>query len=329
VSVAAKKPAPKPKAKPKPKVPAKPKATMDILSKYPAASSALLAIPEVKNILLAAVKSKNPLAWNVVSRQIQNTDWWRSNSATFRDRLFQQNDSPGEFSAGVAAKRIEVQNTMHESGLNLNSNQIDLLARNAYLYGFNSDQLKQAAIGNSVVVGEKISKGKDTGKANTVDVLGTANSFSDTAASTQLLQYAKDMGVTLSASEEASYRRRLAGGEDVVHVMGDVLNTAKTVYEPFAKDLSLTNTLATATAAYRKHAAALLEVPEDQITFDDPLMKLGNGFITRTDDGTLAKTTLSDFDDMVKGDPRWLTTQNANVEYSQLANDMLSRMGFM
>jgi hypothetical protein len=329
VAVVDKKPVPRPKAKQKPKVPA---SVTSFMAKYPASYTAMLAIPELKNLILAAVSGKNakkPLPVDVVQRQIENSDWWRSNNATFKARFVQERQNPGEFNNALATKRIEVQNTLNESGLNLNSAQIDLLTRNAYLYGFNDQQLKQAAIGHAVVVGKKIVKGKDTHLNNSVDVLGDANSFSDTAASTQLLQYAKDMGVTLSASEEAGYRRRLAGGEDVVHVMGDVLNTAKTVYEPFAKDLSLTNTLATATAAYRKHAAALLEVPEDQITFDDPLMKLGKGFISTTADGTQAKTTLSEFDDMVKGDPRWLTTQNANDEYSQLANDMLTRMGFM
>ena len=315
--------------RPKPKA-AKQTTTEILEQKYGAAYSVLMAVPEIKTILLNAIKGKTPQPAATVMREIMNSDWWRSNNATFRKNMMQMGSDPGEFQNGVAQAKVTVQKLAMADGLHLSDGQVDTLARNAYLYGFTNDQIAQAATGASVVIGETFSHGKDTGKANKKSFVSAPGSFADTQYSDDIRAYAKNMGVTLSAQDEANYRRRLAAsnGSESDTIKNEILTMAKSIYEPFKNDLSLTSTLKDATAGYRRVASQLLEVPEDQLGFNDPLFNLGKGVITKDASGNMVKSTLSDFMDTVKRDPRWMNTQNAMDEYRQLANDMLSQMGF-
>lgn len=71
---------------------------------------------------------------------------------------------------------------------------------------------------------------------------------------------------------------------------------------------------------YRRQMASLLEVDEDTISLDDPLL--------RSAIGPDKEQTLYDYKKMIRKDPRWQYTDNAREEVSDIALQVLRDFGF-
>jgi hypothetical protein len=71
---------------------------------------------------------------------------------------------------------------------------------------------------------------------------------------------------------------------------------------------------------YRRQMANLLEVDEDAISLDDPLLRAAIG--------PDKEQTLYDYKKMIRRDPRWQYTNNAREEVSDIALEVLRDFGF-
>lgn len=78
--------------------------------------------------------------------------------------------------------------------------------------------------------------------------------------------------------------------------------------------------LETIYSPYRRQMASLLEVDEDAISLDDPLL--------RSAIGPDKEQTLYDYKKMIRKDPRWQYTDNAKEEVSDIALQVLRDFGF-
>lgn len=78
--------------------------------------------------------------------------------------------------------------------------------------------------------------------------------------------------------------------------------------------------LETIYSPYRRQMASLLEVDEDAISLDDPLLRAAIG--------PDKEQTLYDYKKMIRKDPRWQYTDNAREEVSDVALEVLRDFGF-
>lgn len=78
--------------------------------------------------------------------------------------------------------------------------------------------------------------------------------------------------------------------------------------------------LETIYSPYRRQMASLLEVDEDAINLDDPLLRAAIG--------PDKEQTLYDYKKMIRKDPRWQYTDNAREEVSDIALEVLRDFGF-
>lgn len=78
--------------------------------------------------------------------------------------------------------------------------------------------------------------------------------------------------------------------------------------------------LETIYSPYRRQMASLLEVDEDAISLDDPLLRAAIG--------PDKEQTLFDYKKMIRKDPRWQYTDNAREEVSDIALQVLRDFGF-
>ena len=78
--------------------------------------------------------------------------------------------------------------------------------------------------------------------------------------------------------------------------------------------------LETIYSPYRRQMASLLEVDEDAISLDDPLLRAAIG--------PDKEQTLYDYKKMIRKDPRWQYTSNAREEVSDIALEVLRDFGF-
>jgi hypothetical protein len=77
---------------------------------------------------------------------------------------------------------------------------------------------------------------------------------------------------------------------------------------------------------YRSRMAALLELNEEEINFND--VTLSKGLQGVGADGKPGVVPLYEFDKQIREDPRWQYTDNARQSYSTMADDLLKMFGF-
>ena len=78
--------------------------------------------------------------------------------------------------------------------------------------------------------------------------------------------------------------------------------------------------LATIYSPYKRAMASTLEINEDTITLDDPVL--------RSAIGPTGEQTLYDYQRSLRKDPRWQYTNNAREEVSSIVNTVLRDFGF-
>jgi hypothetical protein len=195
-----------------------------------------------------------------------------------------------------------------ESGATISDNEIRSFAEQLYDTGQEAD----AATVRSLLRG-KIVLGKD-------GVVGgrAGKNFAD------LVKTAKANGLDLNKSFGAQVQNWIQSIEQ-----GESIDTYKQIIRSVAK-LGLPDKvgglldqgvdLETIYSPYRRQMASLLEVDEDAINLDDPLLRAAIG--------PDKEQTLYDYKKMIRKDPRWQYTDNAREEVSNIALNVLRDFGF-
>jgi len=76
---------------------------------------------------------------------------------------------------------------------------------------------------------------------------------------------------------------------------------------------------------YRNKVSTLLEIPEDQLSWDDPLMQKAMQGVG--EDGKPKVVPLWQYERDIRNDPRWQKTDNAYETYARVGNDLLRMFG--
>ena len=118
-----------------------------------------------------------------------------------------------------------------------------------------------------------------------------------------------------------NWMQRLAVGESVETFKNTIRSQAKLgLPDKVGVLLDQGVDLDTIYSPYRRQMARLLEVDEDAISLDDPLL--------RSAIGPDKEQTLYDYKKMIRKDPRWQYTDNAKEEVSDIALQVLRDFGF-
>lgn len=149
-------------------------------------------------------------------------------------------------------------------------------------------------------------------------VQGRVNSL----AAQQLKSSALDNGVNLTESQLADYTNRLAHGENVDTIKAAIRDLAGIGRPEFVvKQLAAGNDLATILSPYKQYAQSILEIPGDQLTLNDPAIKMAIA-----GDKPMS---LTDYQNALRQDPRWQYTNNAKTAVSDTVTQVLKDFGFM
>jgi hypothetical protein len=226
---------------------------------------------------------------------------------------------------GVNEFRLIASKTASDLGLDasdpLVSSYISALGENAYLHNWTPQQLEGVITSNPEIV-KKIKGGLYS--AQTQDVA----------------DWAQTMGMNLTAGDRTNYTQRLMGLTDkngvrvrssVDDIKAEIRKNTATKYGVFADQINAGVTLWDLTSNYRQKAAELLEVDPDTIKWDDPLFKDGKIFqsVDPKDSSKIVARPLWEADKMIKADPRWQFTKNADATYMNYGRAMLTKFGMV
>lgn len=153
--------------------------------------------------------------------------------------------------------------------------------------------------------------------------------FRGAAANVQnnIRDWARRNGVSLTENLIQNYTRRvLARDISEDDVFSELRRTYLAgAYPGWADRIEAGQDIYDIAAPYRQSMARFLELPDDEISFDDPLLRRGLQALSA--DGKPSQMPLYQFEQEIRKDPRWQQTNNAIESYNRLADDILSMFG--
>lgn len=144
----------------------------------------------------------------------------------------------------------------------------------------------------------------------------------------QLNQWAIKNSITLSQETVQNYVREIAMGNTTED---DVKNDLRRTYmagafPAWADRINAGQDIYDIANPYRSRMAALLELSEEEINFNDATLSKGLQGVGA--DGKPGVVPLYEFDKMVRKDPRWDRTENALKTYTDVGTNLLKMFGF-
>ena len=141
-----------------------------------------------------------------------------------------------------------------------------------------------------------------------------------------VLAYAKSYGVTLSNKDalkyvSASYKNN---DKDTSKINAKLLAVSKATYSNLSDVLSEQVDLDDLSANYKSTMRQILEIPDSQIDVLNPTIQLA-----LKNNGNKGAMNLTEFERVLKQDPRWGKTANARETASNYANSILRNFGLI
>jgi hypothetical protein len=270
----------------------------------------LLGVPELGQIADQVVSAGRAGDAAYVNGLLQNTNWWRTTSAAYRDFFQKQATNPADYSfttpGSLASQKFaEVMNTSAGLGVQLTADQGRELAINDLKYGWNAQQL-QASIG-AVVTPQ------------------------DAGAVFQQLQ-AQNGAYLLPTNPTTleSWARNIAGGTQTLQQYDAYLKSqASEKWTGLAPQIAQGNTPNQLIDNLRQEAAKTMEVQPNALDFvNNPTY---SKILDFTPPGSTVHRimTVSEMDQYLKDLPAYGYTQNARDAQAGLAQTLAQTFGKM
>ncbi len=267
------------------------------------------AVPELKKLFDKAVKGQ----WSSSKFQasIRDTKWWKGHSQQERDYLTKTYGDPATAKQQFSSAYIHVQQLAGTLGIQASDQTKKLL--NAWAYnvaakGWSDDQLRY-----------------EMGKHVYFDH-GTWNGQGGEEQA-KLHDYAYTMGVTMSNTWYSGASRNIVRGVRAEQdFMSDIRKQSKSLFPNWSKQIDAGQTVADLANPYLTSMQQILELPGGSINLFDPTVKKALQYKDPTTGQGTAKP-LWQFENELRGDPRWKKTKNAQDSLMQVAHQVLSDFG--
>lgn len=213
-----------------------------------------------------------------------------------------------QYGRGITEVMNRIKEYALEAGAVVTDSEVRSLAENIYDNGMEADSATiRSMLRGKIVVGKD---GKIGGRAG--------QNLSD------LVKTAKANGLDLNKAfggQVQNWIQNIEQGESIDTYKQIIRNVAKLgLPDKVAGLLDQGVDLETVYSPYRRQMASLLEVDEDAISLDDPLLRAAIG--------PDREQTLYEYKRMIRKDPRWQYTNNAREEVSNIALNVLRDFGF-
>lgn len=308
----------------------------DFLAKYGVQAALVNSDPALQKLFKDAMTGM----WDAKKFQSEflNTSWAKNHSSTWQAAETARLSAPGEYANSYNRMRDYLARTAVAMGEAISPEQLGA-------------EIKPDANGNYPTVAPKDSdlvqwalaqswgKGIDSaaiqqhlaqvGKINLALPGGEAANVMS-----QLKSIANDYGLNSLNVPGSNYfseaaQSILLGKSTVDTWKQDIVNTAKQNYKPYAAQLDAGITLKSIASPYINTIANLLEIPPDTVDLSQATGygKMVSNALMGSDPANPVSMTLSQFEQQVKQDPRWATTNNARDTVMGGVGGLLKMLG--
>jgi len=282
----------------------------ELAEQYGFTSGFLNANPDIKKLFKSMVSQ----GWSkdMFQAKLRDSKWWKTHSDKERQYLTQMFTDPATAKQSLSQASITANQLAQALGVKSTSftkKKIQEAAYNIVAKGWNEGQLRYF-LGQYVYFdgGQMEGQGADTVN--------------------ELRAYAYSMGVTFSGKWYADNARKvLRGIATISDYKNDMLNQAKASFPQYAKQLDGGQTVADIASPYMQSMSQILELPAGSINLFDSTIKKALQYKNKNTLQTEAKP-LWQFENDLRGDPRWKQTKNAQDSLMQVGHQVLADFGF-
>jgi len=242
--------------------------------------------------------------------ELRNTKWWQETSDTRRQAQVMKSTDPATWDASIQAQEIKIQQLAAEMGAAVPASKLKKIAQNAIEGGMDEDLLRNALAQYVTFTKEGTLKGE-----------AGMHEFT-------MKEYAYNNGVSLSdqaiKNQAQLVVKKVATTQDF---QSEIRNMAKSAYPSYADAIDAGTTVRDIASPYIQTMAGELELPDNSIQLDDPLIKSALNGLDAS--GKPVGLTLSDFQSQLRNDPRWGQTTKAQTSTMSAGLKVLKDMGLV
>lgn len=282
----------------------------ELAEQYGFTSGFLNSNPEIKNLFKKMVSE----GWSkdMFQAKMRNTKWWKTHSDKERQYLTQMFTDPATAKQSMSQANVTVRQLANQLGIKetaFTKKKIQEAAYNMVAKGWNEGQLRYF-LGQYVYFDGGDFEGQGADVQN------------------ELRSYAYSMGVHQSDKWYADQTRQVIRGIATTSDMkNSMLRVAKAQFPQYSKQLDAGQTVADIAAPYLQSMSQILELPQGSINLFDSTIKKALQYKNPTTLQTQAKP-LWQFENDLRGDPRWKQTKNAQDSLMQVGHQVLADFGF-
>lgn len=278
----------------------------EMAQNYGFALSFLNSDPELKKVFDQAVAGTWSNERFVAA--IRNTAYYQKHSVTWRNAEILKKSDPASYASQIAQITAELSDRAATLGAPISWAQLQAMAENKLHLGWTDAQVADQMAGyvkavNGVyngAVGDDVGSLKETAWRN---------------------------GIALSDTTIQSYATQIAkGSANRGFFEKTIRDMAKTAAPGYADQLDAGMNLYEIANPYMQSMARILEVNPQQLDLFDPTIR---GALSATGaDGKPSSKSLWQFENELRKDPRWLSTNNARDSMMGITHKVLTDMGF-
>lgn len=273
----------------------------------PLVAAIVTSVPELQNIFNQAVASQ----WSTdrFISAVQNSHWWATHSDTARQAFALMKSDPASWNQQISNLEATLSNYAAQLGSLPSTKDIYNLAVDAITNGYQDNQAMLRIKFEQFI--KPISGLHYAGEAGSTE--------------TQLRQAMMNMGVFLPENVLDSNIQKIVGGQtDVNSVMASLRTQASAMYPAYKQQIDEGMNVSDIADPYIQQAQQLLEQGPGDINIMNPVIKQA---LQYKQNGVPTPMPLNNFEDMVRQQPEWLQTKNAQDSMMATAHKVLQDFG--
>lgn len=262
--------------------------------------------PELKKLF----KSATDETWTAQKFQaeVRNTNWWKTTSEKARQAQALESSDPATYRAQVEATRLQVELLAAKVGASIPPDKMNDIINQTVKFGLEEGELRLMMAGYIQFTRD----GTLSGEAGMHEYV--------------IKEYAIKQGVKMdeqTIKEQAQLVVKKLG--TVEEFKAQIRENAKSAFPGYSEQIDAGVTVKDLASPFQTAMAKMLELPSESIKMDDPIIRQAMNGTNK--EGKPIGLTLSQFQNMLRSDPRWKKTSNAQDAALGAASKVLKDMG--
>lgn len=280
----------------------------DIEEEYGLSYALFKAFPELDDLLKAAVAGN----WTASKFQVElrQTKWFKNHSDIWRENIALSHSDPATFEERLNNSITAVQNLAASVGAQLGDKALERLAKRSLLFGMNEDELR-----NILAKHVRPSRGGYGGELSSIE--------------SDLRSTALQNGVTLTNDQVQKWMKSIVRGDASSNqFITNIRNMAAQAFPLYGDQIKGGMDLADVANPYLQSMSALLEMAPGSVTLNDPTIRKALAG-SRDSKGNLIPVNISEFEESLRRDQRWMYTSQAKDMAKGYASNMARLWGLI